>query len=228
MPDPSLLPGDLRVWSNVTDMTDNRHQGHRNRRVEIDQVERVFDDFFKIDVAHLRHERFDGAMSRTKRVLNFERGDAVGVVIVDRDSGRVILVEQFRYPTYEKGPGWMIEVVAGIAEKDETPAEVARREVLEESGYEVDHLHPIAHFYVSPGGSSERIFLFYAEVSDTSKVAAGGGLASEGEDTRIVELPIEDIPEAIESAKILDAKTIIGLMWLHNKRRSEAASAANE
>ena len=59
MADPSLLPGDPRVWSNVIVMTDNRHQSHRNRRVEIDQVERVFDDFFKIDVAHLRHERFD-------------------------------------------------------------------------------------------------------------------------------------------------------------------------
>ena len=122
-------------------------------KVKIEKTKRLFDDFFKIDEAVLRWERFDGTMGDAARRLRFERGDSVAAVVYNRDTRKVILVNQFRYPTYEKGPGWISELVAGVIEKDESPDTTIRREILEEIGYEVLKLIYISSFYVSPGGS---------------------------------------------------------------------------
>src|SRR5204862_4380485 len=82
---------------------------------------RVFDRFFRIDEAELSYERFDGTMSEHVRRLCFERGDAVAAIVFDNDSRRATFVKQFRYPTYDKGPGWIVEAVAGMVERNETP-----------------------------------------------------------------------------------------------------------
>lgn len=126
----------------------------------------------------------------------------------------VVLTEQFRYPTYEKGPGWILELAAGIVEPDEAPADTMRRELAEEIGYVVHTIRPISTFYVSPGGSSERIHLFFASVTDSERTSMGGGVLDEGEDIRRVELPFQRALEMIDSKDIMDAKTVIGLQWL--------------
>ena len=91
------------------------------RRVEIERKRRILDDFFKVEEAHLRYERFDGKMSPVVRRLNFERGDSVAAVIFNPGTQRLLLVNQFKYPAYDKGPGWITETVAGTIDKNETP-----------------------------------------------------------------------------------------------------------
>jgi ADP-ribose pyrophosphatase len=186
-------------------------------KVKIKRRQRILDDFFKIEEAYLSYERFDGQMSDTVRRLNFERGDSVAAIIFNTDTQQVVLVNQFRYPTFEKGPGWIIEAIAGIVEGSEAPETAIRREVLEETGYKVSELRHISTFYVSPGGSSERILLYYAEVNNADKVAAGGGLSDEREDIQILEWSLPEVIAALTSGKIADAKTLIGLMWLQHK-----------
>lgn len=183
------------------------------KRVEIQKKKRLFDDFFKIDEAYVRYEKYNGQMTDPVRRLNFERGDAAAILVFNRETRSVILVEQFRYPTYERGDGWIIEVMAGIVDKDENPEDTARREALEEIGFQVRELTPIATVYLSPGGSSERIFLYYAEVENADRVSDGGGLETEHEDIRILELSLQELDNAMASGKILDAKTLIALMW---------------
>jgi nudix-type nucleoside diphosphatase (YffH/AdpP family) len=187
------------------------------KKVEIQQKKRVFDDFFKIDEAVVRFEQFNGQMSPPVRRLNFERGDAAAVLIFNKEAQKVILANQFRYPTYEKSGGWVIEVVAGMLDKNETPVECIRREVIEETGYQVENLTPISTFYTTPGGSSERIFLYYAEVTNPDRVSRGGGAKTEHEDIQIVEFSLPDLWEARETGKIMDAKTLIALLWFKNK-----------
>jgi ADP-ribose pyrophosphatase len=186
------------------------------KKVEIERSRRVFDDFFKIEEVYLSHEQFNGQMSPTRRLLNFERGDGIAAILMNRETQRVILIQQFRYPTYARGhgPGWIIETVAGMLEAGEEPEEAIRREILEETGYTVTKLSHISTFYVSPGGSSERILLYYAEVSSAGKLASGGGLASENEDIQLLEFTLPELWQALDSGQIVDAKTIIGLMWL--------------
>jgi nudix-type nucleoside diphosphatase (YffH/AdpP family) len=186
-------------------------------RVTVHSKRRVFDAFFKIDEAEVSFERFDGTMSPPVKRLSFERGDSVAAIVHNGDSGMVVLVEQFKYPTYDQGPGWIVETVAGMAEPGEAPEAALRREVLEELGYEVDELEHIATFYVSPGGSSERVLLYYARVSDSGKVAPGGGLASEVEDIRAVELSPAELERLVAEGDIQDAKTLVAAQWLRQR-----------
>jgi ADP-ribose pyrophosphatase len=184
------------------------------RRVEIISRRRIFDDFFKIDEAQLRFVRLDGRMSEPVRRLNFERGDSAAALVVNAARRTVYLTEQFRYPTLEKAGGWLIEIMAGSVEPGEAPDDCVRREILEELGIETDAVEPIAKFFVSPGGTSERIMLFCAVVTDAARVGAGGGVASEGEDIRVLEWPVDDFLDRLRSGALNDAKTIVAGYWL--------------
>ncbi|MEL6867117.1 MAG: NUDIX hydrolase [Bacteroidota bacterium] len=184
------------------------------KKVDIKDSHRVFDDFFKIEEANLQFERFDGKMSDTVRRLNFERGDSVAALVLDRHRKEFIFTSQFRYPTYKKGPGWILEIVAGMVEKGESPENTIRREILEEIGYEVEQIEYISTFYLSPGGSSERILLYYAEVSDEQfQEGEGGGLEDEHEDIQVKRIPIEEVQQLLQSDQLQDAKSLIALQW---------------
>lgn len=184
--------------------------------VEVVSRRRLLDGFFKVDEVVLRHRRRDGAMSPPLTRLHLDRGDGAAVVLHDRERGCVVLVRQLRFATCEKGPGWPLEVVAGVVPPGETPEDVARREALEEVGCRVPRLEPVGAFYLSPGVSSERIFLYYGEVSLRDR-RGGGGLDEEGEDIEVVELPLAEAWAALDRGAIVDAKTLIGLMWLRRK-----------
>lgn len=192
------------------------------RKVEIDDKRRVFDHFFKIDEATLRFEKFDGQMSPTVRRLIFERGDSVSALILNTTSQRLVFLNQFRYPTYDKGPGWIIETVAGMIDQNETAETAMRREILEEIGYRVSSIEPISTFYLSPGGSSERIILFYAEIEHSGRVEAGGGLTEEGEDIQTLEIGLEEALAQIATGKIVDAKTILSIYWYKTRLLSRS------
>ena len=73
------------------------------KRVEILSQQVVFDDVFKIEEATLRFERFNEQMSELVRRLVFERGDSAAALLLNRERQMVILIKQFRYPTYKKG-----------------------------------------------------------------------------------------------------------------------------
>lgn len=185
-------------------------------KVDILARRRVFDSFFQIDEVELRYERFDGSMTPPLKRLVFERGDSVAAVVYHREENRLLFVRQFRFPTYDKGPGWITELVAGMQEREEPAEEALRREILEEIGYEVSLLEQIGTFYLSPGGSSERIVLFYAEVKSAGKVAEGGGLLEESEDIKAVWFSPEELSKAVTGGEIQDAKTLIGILWFQN------------
>jgi ADP-ribose pyrophosphatase len=193
----------------------------------LDQVEDYrFGERFRVTRATLRYRRFDGQMSNPVTRINFERGDSVGVLLHDPQGDAVILVRQFRYPVYTRlaphereGDGareaWLLEIVAGVVDEDQTTKEVAHRELLEEAGYQIKgKLQPIATIYPSPGGTSERVYLFLGEVDHRQRVSRGGGVVAEGEDTQVVVLPFGKAIDMVASGEIRDAKTIIALQHL--------------
>ena len=185
------------------------------RRVEIiDKAEIFKKAIFRIEEAHLRYERYNGAMSAPLARLTLNRGDSAAIVAHDPNAETVIMIEQFRYPTYEKGPGWLLELPAGIVKAGEDPAATMQREVREEIGYEIKQLQHISTFYLSPGGASERIYLYYASVTPKDRTSDGGGIISEGEDIRTLVMKVDAALRKISTGEIVDAKTIIGLQWL--------------
>ena len=185
-----------------------------------------FGDLFRVRRATLQYRRFDGHMSAPVTRINFARGDSVGVLLYDPDRDEVILVRQFRFPVYDglapaarSGEGarqaWLLEIVAGVQDEGLSVREVANKELLEEAGYKVkDKLEPIAVVYPSPGGTSERIYLFMGEVNADRRAGKGGGVVAEGEDTQIVVLPFNVAMDLVSRGEIVDAKTIIALQHL--------------
>lgn len=188
------------------------------KKVLIKKKRNVLDDFFKVEEAYLQFEKFNGEMSEPVRRFSLERGNSVAVLTFNRRTNKLILISQFRYPTYKNGHGWTIEAIAGMIDQGETPEGAARREVKEETGLSVTALKHITTFYPSPGGSSELIFLYYSEVSGQPENRDNtGGMISEGEDIISLEVSLEDAQKKIRSGEIMDAKTIIGIYWLENQ-----------
>ena len=191
-------------------------------RVAIRSQKRLFDDFFKIDEVIVAHERNDGTMSADQRRLVFERGDAVAVLLFNADTRSVVLVEQFKMPSLvgrrrddpATTDGWITEVVAGMIDGDETAEEAAIRETLEETGYRIEKPTLIAKFFSSPGGTSERIFLYYARVNDAARPGSGGGL--EDEDVSVMQVGIDDLFDRLEQGLIDDPKLAIAAYWLQS------------
>jgi ADP-ribose pyrophosphatase len=186
-------------------------------KVDLLERELEYDGFFKIERAVIRYERYDGSMSEPITRYCFERGDSVGVLLYNPGADSVVLVEQFRYPAYVRGgPGWILEIVAGVKE-DEDSVKVAKTEAIEEAGYEIERLERLTSFYLSPGGSSERMDLYLGYVS--KRISQGGGLREEGEDIKVVEIPFEEALEMLEDGRICDAKTIVALLWLYRMKQ---------
>lgn len=189
------------------------------KKVSIEQKRTIFDDFFKVEEAYLHFEQFDGKMSPRIRRLNMERGNSVAILILNKDTGKLVMVSQFRYPTYKNGDGWTTEILAGMVDPGETPEQTLQRELEEEIGLKIETFDSIAVFYPSPGGSSEQIYLYYAEVSgERAKYKETGGILSHGEDVKAIEISLEEALKQVKSGKIVDAKTIIGIFWLENRR----------
>lgn len=174
---------------------------------------------FKVVEAKLRHEKFDGTMTEEMTRLNLERGDAVAAIVHNPADDTILFVEQFRYPTYHKtGDGWIYELPAGIVEEGEDPDYTMEREIEEETGYSVANLHHLYTFFLSPGGSSERIFLYYGRLASTKKTSKGGGLLNENEYIRTTTMPISEALKKLRAKEFHDAKTILALQWLDMNR----------
>ncbi len=195
--------------------------------------EYAFGHLFRVVRARVRFRRFDGHLSAAITRINFERGDSVGVLLYDPQADAVVLVRQFRYPVYagltpaeQEGEGarraWLLEIVAGVHDAGATVTEVANKELLEEAGYVVKgDLRPITTIYPSPGGTSERIQLFWGEVDHREQAKSGGGVAAEGEDIQIVVVPFAEAMAMVARSEISDAKTIIALQNLAMAKAEE-------
>lgn len=186
-----------------------------HKKLEILDEQVVFQQaIFTVRAARLKHERYDGSMSSELVRLNLDRGDSVAALVHDVARDLLVFTEQFRYPTISAGPGWLLELPAGSIDAEETPKETLARELLEETGLSVSSEQLIGTFFLTPGGSSERVLLYYVTVNIDSKIADGGGASDEGEDIRVVTLSVADAMASLKENRIHDAKTIIGLQWL--------------
>ncbi len=186
----------------------------RDRDVELLEKATQFQGYFRIDRYRLRHRLFGGGWGRPIVREVFERGHSVAVLPYDPGRDEVVLIEQFRMGPYAAGAEpWLLEIVAGIVEDGENAEEVARREAVEEAGCHIAEIVPVGGFYVSPGGTSEYVRILCGRV-DASKAGGVHGLASEGEDIRVVVLAFRDALAALDGGRVESSSAFAALQWL--------------
>jgi len=180
------------------------------------KTEPKYQGFFKVDLCHLSHQTYQGGEIEVRREL-FVRGDAVGVLLYDPAKDKVVLIEQFRVGAINEDNPWMLEIVAGMVEPEESITDVAKRECKEEAGVDVHSFEAIHEFYSSPGGCSEKIYLLCALI-DSEQAVGFHGLEHEGEDIKVIVVDYSEIHDLLVSGRVCAAIPLIALQWLQLNR----------
>lgn len=183
--------------------------------VRIDDRERVYDGFVKLDRMTLTHRTRAGALLTVVREVH-DHGSGVAVLPVDAERRTVLLVRQFRVPVYlDDGDGHLVEACAGLIDADDPdPETTAQREAVEELGFAVRDLRRVGTFYSSAGVVTERMTVFLAAYDPGDRCYGGGGLAHEGEDIEVVEWSCDRLRDALLAGAIGDAKLMIAAQAL--------------
>lgn len=167
----------------------------------------------RLDLHEVDHVRRDGTRQTVHREV-YDHGSAAAVLMFAPDQRTVILTRQFRLPPHLNGdPAWLIEAPAGMLDGD-GPAEAARREAVEETGYEPEALTFLFDVYASPGSLTEKCACFLGRYTPGRQVSAGGGISGEGEDIEVFELGLDEALAMVATGAIVDSKTILLLQGL--------------
>lgn len=135
---------------------------------------------------------------------------AVGILALD-DDNRVLMIRQYRHPV-----GHLLwELPAGLRDHEgETLAEVARRELREETSYAAREWHTLVDFYSSPGISTERIRVFLArgltKLADREYVPV-----DEEAFLETAWVPLEDAVRLALAGKLHNGVTVAGILAAH-------------
>ena len=141
----------------------------------------------------------NGAVS-IREVVHHPGG--VCVAAVDGD-GNVFVVRQWRYPFGRE----LLELPAGKLEKGEDPLPAAVRELSEETGLEADNWSDLGCIYVSPGISTEKLYLYLA-----TGLHQGQAHPDPNEFLDVEKMPLRELADMAMDGTIHDAKTVVGAL----------------
>ena len=128
---------------------------------------------------------------------------ASGTVAVDPDRG-VLALWRHRFIT----DTWGWEIPAGRLEAGETPEQAARRETLEETGWEPGPLRRLGS-YAPSNGSSDQIFHVFVADGATHV----GDPTDPGESERVDWLAPDEVRELIAKGEVTDGLSLTALLW---------------
>lgn len=193
------------------------HSGLSLSAVEYSR-ETLYQGFMNLQRLTIKHRLFEGGWSQPFQRELLVRHQAVMVLLYDPVADALVLIEQFRVGalTDPHGP-WLLEMVAGVVDVDESLETVACREALEEAGCEILALEPITQVWTSPGGTDEQITIFCGRV-DSQGVGGVHGLVDEHENIYVRVVPYERALQALAYGIIRDASGTIAMQWLQLNR----------
>jgi len=193
--------------------------------VRIVREEILSDHYLPLKNVTYTQRRHDGELQVQSREV-YDSADGAAVLLYNRAHRSVVLTRQFRLGARLGGhDGFLLEAAAGMLDGAD-PAERAMAEAREETGYAIDHVQPALRLYASPASTTECVHLFVAEYDRARRCDGGGGNPEEGEDIEVVELDFDDALALVETGDIVDAKTVLLLMYLERKvlgRHGEAS-----
>jgi len=180
---------------------------HDDRRFERTGARTIYDGSF-ISLSVERFRFADG--EEVERAIVHHPG-AVGVVCCSDE--HVVLVRQ---PREAVGDPDSLELPAGKLEAGEDVVASARRELAEEVGLAAERWEHLRSFHSSIGVMDEEVHVYLA-----TGLREASAEADENERIEIVRWPLDDLDGALAATH--DAKTIIGLLLLRERRRAAAA-----
>jgi nudix-type nucleoside diphosphatase (YffH/AdpP family) len=156
----------------------------------------------------------------------YDRGNGAVILLYNKEENTVILTRQFRLPSYINGneSGMLIEACAGLLDHD-SPEDCIRKEIKEETGYELKHVKKVFEAYMSPGSVTEILHFFVGEYNESMKTSQGGGLEDEQESIEVLEVPFDKAIKMVASGEIKDAKTIMLIQYLQLQQIMEQPDA---
>lgn len=189
-----------------------------NNRVRIKETEVLSDNWYLLEKITFEYLRNDGVW-QTQIRESYDRGNGAAVFLYNKETQNIILIRQFRLPSFLNGnpSGLLIEACAGLLDED-NPEDCIRKEIREETGYHIEKVTKVFEAYMTPGAVTEQLHCFIAPYTDVMKMDQGGGLESEQEDIEVLEMPFTEAVELLNTGKITDAKTIMLLQYaiIHN------------
>jgi len=179
--------------------------------VQVLKTEVLSDNWYVLRKVTFRLRKRDGSWEVQSREA-YDRGNGATILLYDPVQRTVVLIQQFRLPTYVNGngSGMLIEACAGLLDADD-PETCIAREAFEETGYAIRNARKVMQAYMSPGSVTEILYFFVAEYSRAQRVTEGGGV--EEEDIEVLELSFDEALRRVASGEIRDAKTIMLLQY---------------
>ncbi|HHP7238255.1 NUDIX domain-containing protein [Longibacter sp.] len=130
--------------------------------------------------------------------------------------GSTILIRQFRYPARRT----FLEVPAGkIDRPGEDPADVAARELEEETGWTAESFTHLASSFPCIGYSNEVIHFYLA-----TNLTRGTQDLSDGEFVDVHRLPFTDAVAMTRNGDVRDMKTTVALMYADAHLRNDGSA----
>lgn len=151
-----------------------------------------------------RVERRDCTINGAPHPFEIVAHPGAAVILPVLDDGRIVLIHNYRIAVGAE----LLELPAGAIDGAEPPEVCAARELSEETGYRAGRLTPLVSFYSSPGIFTERMHSFLA-----TDLTPGATAHEAGEQIRVTALALADALAAIHTARIVDAKTIVTLLY---------------
>lgn len=120
--------------------------------------------------------------------------------------------------------GITYELCAGIVDKHTSLVQIAKEEVLEETGYDVplEHFQVVNSYLASIGTAGTSQVLYYCEVTDNMQVSQGGGDPKEGELIDLLYIPVDKSMDFVYDMSIKKSSGLcFGFMWFDKFKHSK-------
>jgi len=144
---------------------------------------------------------------------------SVVILAVDRSKNKknpwIVMERQYRHAANQ----FLWELPAGKIEPGEDPLAGAKRELMEETGYQAKKWRPLVEYWASPGFVGESMLVYLAE-----GLYAGEAHPEEDERIELRLVRLSDILKMIEKGAIHDGKTLNAVLlyaWLHGRKRKK-------
>jgi nudix-type nucleoside diphosphatase (YffH/AdpP family) len=146
-----------------------------------------------------------------------EHPSGAAVLVYDPDRRVALTVRETRLAVLHLNEERLAEPVGGVAE-DESRADTARREAMEEVGVKLGQLEPVGRVWMTPASTTERVDLFLAEYSERDRVSRGGGAEGEIEQIDVREESLMSLWASTERGAMTDAKMLLLLQALRIRK----------